>query len=128
MIAAIISGSLNSSRSKARDAFRTESIHSVQLALELYFNDKGYYPSDTDKPFPTSILTTELAPTYIKKIPSDPLAVGTANYKYNNLGVNTFYTIYIPYETKTKCFVCAGSPAECKTADTIPYWGVHLCK
>lgn len=39
--------SLQSARAQARDAKRIADIKQVQTALELYFNDQGYYPAST---------------------------------------------------------------------------------
>lgn len=38
-------GSFNSSQIKARDAQRKSDLKSITSALEIFYNDKGYYPS-----------------------------------------------------------------------------------
>src|SRR5258708_7963948 len=48
LLSSIVFASLGSARAKARDAKRTEDIHSVQLALELYYNTNGAYAPNTD--------------------------------------------------------------------------------
>lgn len=44
ILAAVVLVSLNSARSKSRDAKRLADIRQVQTALELYFNDQAGYP------------------------------------------------------------------------------------
>jgi prepilin-type N-terminal cleavage/methylation domain-containing protein len=44
LLSSIVLVSLNSSRSKARDAKRMASIRQVATAIEAYFNDNGFYP------------------------------------------------------------------------------------
>ena len=45
VLSSVVLASLNTARSKARDAKRKEDLHSIQIALTLYFNAYGYYPS-----------------------------------------------------------------------------------
>lgn len=51
VIIAILAGyglnSFNSSQIKARDAQRKADLTSIVSALEIFYNDKGYYPSGT---------------------------------------------------------------------------------
>jgi type II secretion system protein G len=44
ILAAVVLVSLNSARSKSRDARRLSDIHQLQTALELFYNDNGGYP------------------------------------------------------------------------------------
>ena len=45
VLASVVLASLNSARAKARDARRLGDIRSIKNALELYYNDHGYYPA-----------------------------------------------------------------------------------
>ncbi len=72
LLASIITVSLVSSRAKGRDAKRISDIKTIQLALETYYNDNGYYP--------TSIYGGALTP-YIATLPVDPTDNSTP-YKY----------------------------------------------
>ena len=74
ILASIIMVSLSSARAKGRDAKRVADIRTVQLALEEYYNDNGYYPTTL----------SALAPTYIASVPTDP----------NNNGAAYFYSAY----------------------------------
>jgi general secretion pathway protein G len=64
---------LNNARAKARDAKRVADVKQIQTALELYYNDKGHYP--TVQEFTSgSILSTSSSgtTTYMEVIPSAP--------------------------------------------------------
>ncbi len=54
---------LNSARVKSRDAKRVIDAEEVRTGLELYFNDKGSYPTDL----------SQLTPTYIEVVPTAPV-------------------------------------------------------
>jgi prepilin-type N-terminal cleavage/methylation domain-containing protein len=45
LLASIVLVSLNSARAKARDAKRLADMRGIQTAMELFFNQYGYYPS-----------------------------------------------------------------------------------
>ena len=77
-LSSIVLASLNSARKKSRDARRVADVKQVQLALELFFDASSTYP----------LLLSELAPTYIAAVPSDPLS-GTYTYNpYTNSAMN----------------------------------------
>lgn len=44
LLSSITMASLQVGRMKARDARRIQDLHQIQLALDLYFSDHGYYP------------------------------------------------------------------------------------
>ncbi len=73
ILATISIVSLTNARAKSRDAKRAGDMKQVQTALELFFNDKGRYPSasewDTNQIFSTSTGATS---TYMQIIPSAP--------------------------------------------------------
>ena len=69
VLASIVLASLNTARTKSRDARRVADIKQIQLALELYF--------DTNRDYPAAL--SSLSPTFIPTIPADPL---TAAYTY----------------------------------------------
>ena len=97
LLSSIVLASLNSARSKARDAYRISSIRQVQTALELYYDTNGSYPPSGDVDLTTG-LAGPLTLTYISKIPSDPTSV----FRYYTADQTAWYTIYMPYENKTK--------------------------
>jgi len=73
ILATISIVSLSNARAKSRDAKRAGDMKQVQTALELFFNDKGRYPSasewDANQIFSTSTGATS---TYMQIIPSAP--------------------------------------------------------
>ncbi len=77
ILSSVVLASLNSARKKSRDAKRISEVKSLQLALELYNDSKGGYPS----------VLTALVPTYISILPTPPSGVtGVTNYAYAPIG------------------------------------------
>lgn len=80
LLSAVVLASLNSARTKGRDARRVADIKQLQLALELYY--------DANSAYPAAISTTTLVtPGYIAAIPADPST--NAAYSYAGLGAST---------------------------------------
>jgi prepilin-type N-terminal cleavage/methylation domain-containing protein len=69
ILSSVVLASLNSARTKSRDARRISDIKQLQLALELYFDASSTYPSDLD----------DLESDYIPTVPEDPLS---GDYSY----------------------------------------------
>ena len=122
LLSSVILASLNSARTKARDALRSSSIRQVQTALEFYYDANGNYPQSPDVAFP-GILTAALTPTYIPKIPVDPTNIAPYHYYTANLNPSPYYAIFIGYETKNACYVCAGTACQAG----VGWWGVNIC-
>lgn len=122
MLSSVVLASLNNARAKARDAKRTASIRQIQTALELYYDTNGRYVTSADVVLHTAL--APLVPTYISALPIDPNV--NAPFRYYTASANPapWYAIYIPYETKTACYVCAGN-ATC--AAGTGWWGVNIC-
>jgi len=70
LLATIVMVSLNTARSKARDARRVSDVRQLQLALQMYYDSVGSYPA----------ALSGLATTYISAVPLDP--DGTSAYQY----------------------------------------------
>ncbi|HWU24331.1 MAG TPA: type II secretion system protein [Candidatus Paceibacterota bacterium] len=76
LLSSIVLASLNTARLKARDAQRLSDLHNIRLALELYYDANGSYPSSSNgwlyscTSSQWSILQTALAP--YMKVPVDP--------------------------------------------------------
>ena len=81
LLSSIVLVSLNSARAKARDARRLSDMHQILLALEMYYDDNGQYPSMFSGPGSgkcsgiTSAPSDWLSP-YIPAIPIDPSGEG----------------------------------------------------
>ena len=101
ILAAVVLVSLNSARSKSRDAKRLADIRQIQTALEIYYNDNNGYPAATGagqaaKPDPAAGSPT--FSTYLATYPAYPTPVGAApcadntGYAYTQVS-STSYTI-----------------------------------
>ncbi|MDP3993365.1 MAG: type II secretion system protein [bacterium] len=88
LLASIVMVSLNTARSKARDARRLADMRQLQLALELYFNDNNAYPPTVNNGDLDAL--NPLVPNYISAIRNDPLNTGsTPTWAWSNQ--NTYY-------------------------------------
>lgn len=67
MLSTIVLVSLGSVRKKGRDTKRVADLRELQLAMEMYY--------DSNRQFPQTL--GALAPTYIQKLPTDPLGSAT---------------------------------------------------
>jgi type II secretion system protein G len=102
LLASIVLVALNGARAKARDTRRIADLTQIRTALEMYFDDHGYYPQTNcgwdcnDYRYSTNsswdALAADLAP-YIAKLPTDPINNGTGpwytgsySYAYGNVG------------------------------------------
>lgn len=92
---------LNTARARSRDARRLADVRQIQTALEMYFNDLGYYPVDGAVDAGDAISTTN--GTYLRSVPKPPTPVDGSscptaqpNYTYDNVvtaGTGGTYTI-----------------------------------
>ncbi|MFA5175283.1 MAG: prepilin-type N-terminal cleavage/methylation domain-containing protein [Patescibacteria group bacterium] len=92
---------LGSAREKARDSKRLSDLKQVQTALELYYTDKGAYPTETTAVTlgssteacldgASGFTTTALCVSpYMGQVPKDP---GSNTYSYTS-AAGTTYTI-----------------------------------
>ena len=73
ILASIVLVSLNSARKKSRDARRLSDIKQLQLALEMYFDSNGHYPT---------ALSDLVTGGYMSQVPTDPLTGDNYSYAY----------------------------------------------
>ena len=82
ILASVVLASLNSARSKARDARRHSDIKQIQNALALYYSTNGAYPDTTwwnsNNSTSWDAFQTLLSP-YISELPHDPAETATGN-------------------------------------------------
>ena len=100
LLATLAVVALNNARAKGRDAKRVADIKQVQTALELFFNDKGRYPTTAEfnagSIFSTSTLGTS---TYMAIIPAaanppdGACTTGQNTFAYSASTDGTSYTI-----------------------------------
>jgi len=113
LLASVVLASLNSARLKARDAKRKSDANQITLAIELYFNTLGNYPTAAGATAPNAAwanssdnswtsLATQLSP-YIPSLAKDPTqsvdpnvwgATGFA-YSYINCGNSYMFTYHL---------------------------------
>jgi len=99
MLTSVIIASLSSARVKSRDSRRIADLKQVQIALELYYDEMGEFPSPgAGNASNASIAFTNMAETlksagYIPSIAVDP--INDTNHKY----------LYVPLKSSsaTKC-------------------------
>lgn len=84
ILSSVVLASLNSARQKSRDAKRVSDVKQLQLALELYFDSNGGYPSGLT---PATLVT----PGYIATIPKDPVGGGDYSYSPINAGCTSYH-------------------------------------
>lgn len=85
ILSSVVLVSLNSARTKARDARRMSDLHQLSLAAENYYDANANYP----------ITLATLTPTYIASVPKDPSqTANSGNYFYAALGSGTTCSSY----------------------------------
>ncbi|MEI7452060.1 MAG: prepilin-type N-terminal cleavage/methylation domain-containing protein [Candidatus Falkowbacteria bacterium] len=73
ILATIAVVALQNARAKARDARRVADVKQIQTALELFFNDKGRYPTTNEFKLGSVFSTsTQGTTTYMAIIPTPP--------------------------------------------------------
>jgi len=123
MLAAIVLVSLNSARSKARDARRKSDLHQVQLAMELYYDKYGGYILDGFSGWESPCNTTTndigklVTEGFLSAIPCDPLNNATYRYNFDPDGTcGTYcsnYCFYVTLESGGTTGVMGGNRSTC---------------
>ncbi len=96
ILASIVLVSVSGAEAKGRDAKRISDIRTIQLALEEYYSDNGFYPT----------LLSSLVPTYLPAMPGDP----------------SYATIACTNGTQSSCYkyVAIGSSSNNCTGSNVP--------
>lgn len=82
ILSSIVLASLNSARQKGRDARRLADVKQIQLALELYYDANGQYPTALS-------VASVVTPGYISVVPSDPSSPAGSPIPYAYTGLST---------------------------------------
>ena len=90
ILSSVVLASLNSARTKARDANRISDIKQLQLALEMYYDDNGSYPDAIS-------VANLVTPGYISTLPTDPSDGGA--YPYDQVSSGASYYLGANLET-----------------------------
>ncbi len=92
LLASVVLLALNSARAKSRDAKRIADIRELATAMELYFNDKGFYPTGTAGTLSAAGAPGNLlAPNYIGQVPTSPTPPDGSCAGANTQGGNDYY-------------------------------------
>lgn len=97
ILSGILLLSIKSAKAKSRDNQRLSDMKQIQLALELYYNNNGHYPYNTDPDAGSwdygyfvagdvFIQPLEGATGLLMKTPGDPSFVGSSGYAYYRYG------------------------------------------
>lgn len=118
ILSSVVLASLNTARAKARDTQRLSDMHQLVIALSIYYNQNGTYPSTGSSvswrsACPTYggyVATTganawipNIAPAFIPTVPFDPKPgpAGYQCYLYTSDGTNYMLLAYYSAETFT---------------------------
>ena len=117
ILASVVLASLNTARQKARDAKRVSDVKQLQLAFELYFDDKGKYPLVLDV---ASLVTTG----YLPAIPVPPAGAVETAYKYAGLSTDcTDYHVGVTLENTGHDALASDFDAAANNAEAIACGG-----
>lgn len=72
ILSSVVLASLNSARTKSRDARRLSDVGQVKLALELFFDDNGNYPISASAANISTALLGLVSGNHIGALPADP--------------------------------------------------------
>lgn len=133
ILSAIVVASLNTSRTKSRDAKRLSDIHSVVQALELYASENGgKYPSGTTGVGCGGVwgcvsnLTQLVSGKHIPSLPTDPKWRGTSNdYRYCHGSGNRDYIILIRTENIRPNGWCRPQVSAVSKTACAPSWPAY---
>ena len=78
ILATLLLLQLGVARQRARDAKRIADVNQVRTAIELYFDDNGWYPQQVSYTAAVGLLV----PKYLTLPPVDPLNAGLYEYRY----------------------------------------------
>ena len=117
LLSSVVMASLRVARSKARDSRRLSDMRQIQIALELYLDDNGQYPTGDSgacngwdsslDPAGSPAFISLLAPNYINPVPLEQIYDSNclSGYLYNRYGAGSencdasrgaFYILEVP--------------------------------
>lgn len=111
ILSSVVLASLNSARTKSRDAKRVSDIKNIQLAMELYFDSCGQYPATLDVLENNGCAGSQTLGDYLSAVPVDPSS--GADYFYTGLNANcTSYHIGSQLEDENHQVLSSDSDAD----------------
>lgn len=94
MLTGIGLASFQGAQAKARDAKRKGDLKALQTALQAYYNDNQKFPNESGFITGTNGLISDLSPSYIKQIPTDPSSGTATPYCYTISTDQQSYSLY----------------------------------
>lgn len=125
VLSSTVLASLNTARFKANDSATKENFHSLQIALQSYFADKGSMPANANPGYgdcsvPNASLASLVTGGYISKIPVSPNPA--APYCYYDYGKdNTTGAIFVA-QLQAAAPTVTGLPGSCRTFASGTNW------
>lgn len=109
--------SYSSVNKRSRDAKRRGDLEQMRSALELYRSENGYYPAVNTLGWDTAAnLSTELVPSFMPSIPSDPKSPDIRySYKPTTPGSGNYYGYCLSAKLETisvTTSTCTGSETD----------------
>ena len=89
ILAALIFPNIGGSRGKARDAQRVSDLGQIQLALQLFYDRCGAYPSTLTISANTGCPSGVTLGSFINSIPTPPSGAGQSAYDYAALTISS---------------------------------------
>jgi prepilin-type N-terminal cleavage/methylation domain-containing protein len=121
---------LTGAQGRARDTARLADLHNIQLALELYYNDYGQYPTDTGSSNSYCLTSAVAIGSYLKNgtVPTPPKAIVTSStattscssqYVYYTINSNQAYVLSAALESyqQENALVTAAATGQGKCVD-----------
>jgi len=81
LLSAVVIGSLNTSRAKARDSQRLSDLKQIQFAIGIYLEEYGVFPTGGGKIGEGTANINTAIDDYLPSVPNDPLTPDS-NYYY----------------------------------------------
>lgn len=113
ILASFITASMGESRAQARDAERLNDVKQLQVALELFYNRNGAYPTSLDQLLAAN---NDQNTDYMPALPADP-KTGDA-YEYSG-GDNDYAVRATSDDGSMKCRVATNGSSELTDDDTV---------
>lgn len=133
VLSSVVLASLNTARSRARDASRRAAMNQIVVALALYYDANGSYPSSASCRSDSWCVDTQQAnwipglQTFINPQPHDltPYGANLAPFHYHSNGTGYFLATSME-NTQGTCAAGIPAPWYDGTTNTCPWWGGNL--
>ena len=134
-LSSVVLSSVNSARSRARDAQRISDLGEMKKALALYYDEYGYYPDASITEYSSTGTSPEwntvgnplyalVTQGFISRLPVDPKNTPVGNHAYNS--ATSYAYMYSTYENNYKTnydlitrLENPGNPNSCEKRDPL---------